>query len=126
MKLVYPLISMSLIALLAYPAHAADNRKDESEKAGAVLYRDKGCAYCHGAGGAGTKKAPPLSDLWKNKTLTTERLNDQILNGGQKMPPFRDSLTDDEVADLVAWLRARKKPEPPPADSDATPAAPPQ
>jgi len=122
MKLIHPLLSMSLIAVLACPAPAADSKKDESEKAGAALFRDKGCAYCHGAGAVGTKKAPPLLDLWKDKNLSTEKLNDQILNGGQKMPPFRDSLTDYEVADLVAYLRAKKKPEPPPAESD--PAAP--
>lgn len=124
-NLFFPLLSFGLIATLASPA-LADSKKDESEKAGAALFRDKGCAYCHGVGGVGTKKAPAVADLWKDKTVTTEKLTDQILNGGKKMPPFRDSVTDDEVTDLIAYLRAKKKPEPPPADSDSSPAASPQ
>jgi len=75
----------------------------------------------------GTKKAPALTDVWKDKSVTTEKMTDQILNGGQKMPPFRDSVTDAEVTDLIAYLRAKKKPEPPPAESDsAAPASTPQ
>jgi len=79
------------------------------------LFRDKGCTYCHGVGGIGTKKAPSLTDLPKDKTWSPERITNQILNGGQKMPPFRESLSDEEVAQLVGYLRAKTKPIPPPA-----------
>jgi len=119
------LISLGLIVAPASLLASAP-KEEESVKSGAALFRDKGCAYCHGAGGVGTKKAPALVDVWKDKSLTTEKMTDQILNGGQKMPPFRDSVTDDEVTDLIAYLRAKKKPEPPPAESDSTPAASPQ
>ena len=34
---------------------------------------------------------------------------------GQKMPAFSDSLTDPEIAQLVAYLRAKHRPAPPPA-----------
>jgi mono/diheme cytochrome c family protein len=125
-KLLYSLFSLGLIAVLASAAPAANSKKDESEKAGAALFRDKGCAHCHGDRGVGTKKAPALTDVWKDKGETTEKLTDQILNGGKKMPPFRDSVTDDELADLIAYLRAKNKPEPPPAESDSTPADSPQ
>ena len=119
------LISLGLIVVPASLLASAP-KEEESVKSGAALFRDKGCAYCHGVGGVGTKKAPALVDVWKDKSLTTEKMTDQILNGGQKMPPFRDSVTDDEVTDLIAYLRAKKKPEPPPAESDSTPAASPQ
>ena len=125
--ILFPLVFLSLIAISAVPAPASSAKTDDSVKSGAVLFRDKGCAYCHGPAGQGTKKAPELTDLWKDKTWTTEKITNQILNGGQKMPPFRDSVTDDEATDLIAWLRARKKPVPPPAEShDSAPAAPPQ
>jgi mono/diheme cytochrome c family protein len=124
-KLTCSLLSLGLIASLLSPLCHASSKDEESAKAGAALYRDKGCAYCHGVGGVGTKKAPPLADLWQDKSITTEKMTDQILNGGQKMPPFRDSVTDDEVTQLIAYLRAKKKPEPPPAESE-TPAASPQ
>jgi mono/diheme cytochrome c family protein len=116
-----------LIVLVAIPAPLSASQKNDREKAGAVLFRDKGCTYCHGIGGVGTTKAPALTSLYKDKTWTPEKITNQILNGGQKMPPFRDSITDDEVTDLIAYLRAKNKPVPPPAASpDATPASSPQ
>jgi mono/diheme cytochrome c family protein len=72
------------------------------EKSGAVLFRDKGCEHCHGVGGVGTQKAPSLVDIRKDKLWTPEKMTDQILNGGQKMPPFGDSLTDPQIAQIVA------------------------
>ncbi|WP_348261462.1 cytochrome c [Telmatobacter sp. DSM 110680] len=112
-----------LIVLLAVPSSLFAAKASEQEKAGAVLFRDKGCTYCHGVGGVGTKKAPALIDLPKETTWTADKLTDQILNGGQKMPPFRDSVTDEEVSDLIAYLRAKNKPVPPDVPSpDASPA----
>ena len=104
-----------LIALLTVPSSLYAAKGSEQEKAGAVLFRDKGCTYCHGAGGIGTKKAPALTDLPKDKIWTPEKLTNQILNGGQKMPPFRDSVTDEDVGNLIAYLRAKNKPVPPDA-----------
>jgi mono/diheme cytochrome c family protein len=86
-----------------------------AEEAGAILFRDKGCTHCHGVDGIGTKKAPSLVDLRKNKQWTPAQIANQILNGGQKMPPFNDSVTDQEAAQLVAYLRAKHRPVPPPA-----------
>ena len=121
------LLLPGLVALLSFPTQLSASSKSDQEKAGAVLFRDKGCTYCHGVGAVGTKKAPPLTDLYKDKTATPEKLTSQILDGGQKMPPFRDSVTDDEVAALIAYLRAKNKPEPPPATSqDSAPATSPQ
>jgi len=91
----------------------ASAKTKQAEQAGANLFRDKGCAYCHGATTAGTPKGPSLLDV--RKTLKTSQITDQILNGGRKMPPFSDSLNNDEVAQLVAWLRAKHRPAPIPA-----------
>jgi mono/diheme cytochrome c family protein len=118
---------LGLIALFASPSSAFAANKNDEEKTGAALFRDKGCTYCHGVGAVGTKKAPALTGLPKDKTWTPEKITDQILNGGQKMPPFRDSVTDEEVTDLIAYLRAKNKPVPPPATSqDSAPASTPQ
>lgn len=103
------------LGLILPPATAAPANTAGSAKSGAALFSDKGCTYCHGSVGQGAKKGPALISIWKDKTWTDEKLTGQILNGGQKMPPFQDSLTDDEVKDLVAWLRAKNKPAPPAA-----------
>ncbi len=119
------LIGLAALFANAVPLFAAS--KSEQEKSGAVLFRDKGCTYCHGAGGVGTKKAPSLLGLPKDKAWTPEKITSQILDGGQKMPPFRESVTDDEVIDLIAYLRAKNKPVPPPATTqDSAPASSPQ
>ncbi len=96
-------------------------KKKDAEKAGAILFRDKGCAYCHGVGGTGGKKGPDLSGLPKDKAWPPEKITNQILNGGQKMPPFRESVTDDEVAQLIAYLRAKHRPAPPTGTGSPTP-----
>jgi mono/diheme cytochrome c family protein len=110
-----------LLICTAYPTFAV-SKSEAAEEAGAVLFRDKGCVFCHGPGGAGTTKAPSLADIRKDKAWPATRMTSQILNGGQKMPPFRESLDDNEVAAVVAYLRAKHRPVPPPATS--TPPAP--
>lgn len=101
----------AVFCFAAFPAHALSESKTQAaEQAGALLFRDKGCAHCHGANGVGGKKGPDLTDLRKNKQWTPAKITDQILNGGQKMPAFREPLSDEEVAQLVAWLRAKHRP----------------
>jgi mono/diheme cytochrome c family protein len=110
-------LPLAMLILAALPAHALiGSRTRAAEQAGALLFRDKGCAHCHGAGGTGGKKGPDLTGLRKNKLWTPAKITGQILNGGQKMPSFGDSLTDEEVTRLIAYLRARHRPVPPPAN----------
>jgi mono/diheme cytochrome c family protein len=112
----FVLVFLVCAAPLLSPIVAAGANADEA--AGAVLYRDKGCAHCHGARGEGTQKAPALVDIRKSKTWTREKITQQILNGGPKMPPFADSLSTSEVAQIIAFLRSKNWPAPPPAASN--------
>jgi mono/diheme cytochrome c family protein len=93
---------------------AASHSTKADELAGALLFRQQDCAHCHGPEGIGGKKAPPLTNLHNNRVWTSEKITHQILNGGLKMPPFGDSLTDAQIAQLVAYLTAKHKPTPPP------------
>src|SRR5580704_1646050 len=105
LKLLKPLILISCLFLGFYfPAAAAAADSKSAEQAGAVLFRDKGCAYCHGATGAGGKKGPDLTGIRADKLWPPEKIAGQIRDGGQKMPPFGDSITDAEIAQLVAYL----------------------
>jgi len=112
LKASYPALIVVVLLLLALPAYALSGAK-AAEQAGAVLFHDKDCAHCHGVGGVGGKKGPDLTGLRKDKNWPPAKIANQILNGGQKMPPFRDSLTDQEADQLVAWLRAKNRPTPP-------------
>ena len=100
-----------LSAISAYPFPDSPSKADE--QAGAVLYRDKGCPQCHGADLTGNKKGPSLADIATDPAWPAEKITKQITDGGPKMPPFGESLTDPEVAQLVAYLRAKERPAPP-------------
>ena len=118
--------SLTLLSLisLSIPAAAVASKEDADAQAGAILYRDKGCAHCHGPAGDGTAKGPSLIDIRKDKAWPSEKITDQILNGGAKMPPFRESLTDEEIGQLVAYLRAAKRPAPPSSPDGSATSAP--
>ena len=107
----------TLLAFITFAAALPAQSKPNDEMAGAILYRDKGCAHCHGASEEGTSKAPALAGIRTDKNWTPEKISDQILNGGKKMPPFSDSLTDPEIAQIIAFLRSKHPPAPPPAAS---------
>ena len=110
-------VFLPLALLSATAAHPLpDSASKADEQAGAVLYRDKGCPQCHGADLKGNKKGPALADIQNDPSWPPEKITKQIADGGAKMPPFGESLTDPEVAQLVAYLRAKDRPAPPPAN----------
>lgn len=82
----------------------------------ATLYKAK-CAVCHSADGSGTSemgKGLGSPDLRSDATQkeTDAQLTDSITNGkGKKMPAYKGKLTDDQIKDLVAYIRdlAKKK-----------------
>ena len=94
---------------LSQPAPAAAFADKKAE--GAELFATRGCTHCHGNDGQGTDKGPALREL--RKKLKSDRINEQIVHGGQGMPAFGDSLKPDEVEDLVEFLRAKKWVTPP-------------
>ncbi len=74
--------------------------------AGAQLFQSTGCTHCHGETLGGTETAPTLRDV--GRRLKPEAIADQIRHGGQAMPAFGDVLTEDQVTQLVAYLRKQK------------------
>ena len=115
------LLSLALIILA--PALALASSTKPAEQTGANLFREKGCEYCHGIGAIGAKKGPALTGDFR-KTWTPEKIKNQLIMGGKKMPSFSDALSDDEIANLIAWLRARHRPTPtvpPPPPPASTP-----
>ena len=102
----------ALFLALVATGYAQVPQTQAAEQAGAVLFRDN-CARCHGANLGGTKKAPALAEIQKKKHWTEERLTNRIRNGAGKMPPFRESLSEEQIQQLVAYLRAENRPTPP-------------
>ena len=87
--------------------------------AGREMYAAKGCAACHQPNGSGNPAngCPPLA---KSDWVLAEgsgRLIRMVLNGGQGpisvngqswngvMPPWKDVLTDEEIAHILTYVR---------------------
>jgi mono/diheme cytochrome c family protein len=72
-----------------------------------VLY-ERNCAVCHGPQGQGTElgtmKVPPLNS---GAALNDpdEKFYQQINDGGKGMPPFKATLDDKQIEDLVRFIR---------------------
>ena len=68
------------------------------------------CAMCHGQDGSGntavgkSMKIPDLHSAQVQK-LSDEQLAEVISNGKNSMPPFKGSLSPDQIHDLVVHLR---------------------
>ena len=80
----------------------------------------KNCASCHGKDGRGDTKAgkkadvKDLTDAKYQASFTDEQMFKQIKEGlkdgaKEKMKPFKDKLTDDEVKAVGAYVRTLKK-----------------
>jgi len=67
---------------------------------GHALFDGQRCAQCHGVGGSGGGGAPALIGI--AKTLKPEQIYDYIKNPRATMPNFH--LSDNEIADLVAYV----------------------
>lgn len=74
---------------------------------GKTLYEQK-CASCHGIQGEGVS-APALGNAMLLATASDQFLRYAIAEGrdGTLMPSFKDSLNQDEINNLVAYLRSR-------------------
>jgi cytochrome c553 len=96
--------------LLANPSRAAD----------ALANWTKHCASCHGKDGKGQTKAGKMAGV-KDQTdaqyqagLTDDKMLAAIKEGlkegtKEKMKPFKDKLSDDEIKALIAHVRSLKK-----------------
>lgn len=105
-----------LVAVALGPAVAGE-KGDPAH--GRVLYMEK-CVLCHGGKGEGwdwARKVPkppvPVPDLARVvPELSDEYLFDVVKGGGEAvgktrfMPPFGFQLSDQEVWDLVAYMRS--------------------
>jgi mono/diheme cytochrome c family protein len=88
--------------LLSVPAKA-------DTAAGEALFKAK-CAVCHGADGKGkaAMKTPDMTSADVQKKSDAE-LSSIITNGKLPMMPPFNSLTADQVKDLVSYIRSLKK-----------------
>jgi cytochrome c oxidase cbb3-type subunit III len=108
------------LILVAFNANA-DRHADAEDRTlvrGGIVYKVY-CALCHGYEGNGIARA---SDLYKGQNLSIgpaplENYEQIIRLGGQAsglsafMPPWQDELTDEQIADVSAYLAVIRQDE---------------
>ena len=100
-----------LLTVTTLALHAADAKQNW----------EKNCASCHGMDGKGKTKAGRLADV-KDFTdpkyqegLKDDQMYKQIKdgmkdkNGKERMKPFQDKLTDEEIKALIGFVRGFKQ-----------------
>jgi len=83
------------------------DQKNKKEKEGAVsatagetVYKNN-CLACHGAAGAGGHNGP---NLQKTK-MDLDAVINQVKNGAGSMPPFKDTLSEDEIQAVSKYVK---------------------
>jgi mono/diheme cytochrome c family protein len=86
---------------------ARDNPQAQDANPSRVLFQ-RNCAACHGSDGGGkqigTLRVPSLGD-GRAVSDPDEHLFTQVRDGGGGMPPFKYSLTDEQIQDLIRFVR---------------------
>ena len=95
------------IAVLVFDSRAAA-RPAPDNAAGEQAFKSN-CVVCHGADGTGTAtgkalKAPDLNS--EVQKLTDAQIATQISDGKNNMPPFKSTLTKEQIQSLTAYIRA--------------------
>ena len=95
------------LVVLGFVSQAVARNADDS--AAAQSFKSN-CVVCHGADGTGTPtgkslKAPDLHSDAVQK-MTDQQIEDQIANGKNNMPPFKSTLSKDQIAALAVYVHS--------------------
>jgi len=96
------------IAVLGFSSRAAA-RPVPDNAAGEQTFKSN-CVVCHGADGTGSTtgkalKAPDLNSEAVQK-MTVAQMEAQVSDGKNNMPPFKSTLSKEQVQGVVAYVRA--------------------
>jgi mono/diheme cytochrome c family protein len=95
------------ILLLTHGPAATVHASAASKSRGAQLFATTGCVHCHGVAGISGGQGPSLADVRKRRKPA--EIYTQIHDGGKSMPAFGEQLSDDQINDLIKYLRSKRK-----------------
>jgi len=74
-------------------------------------YFHKICSNCHGSDAMGKQtKAPKLIDTdYIQKSFSDEEIFQTVIDGTDKMPSQRNKLSDEEIKEIIKYLRYSQK-----------------
>ena len=103
------LIGAGVLLLAAGPS--VFGQKNEGDAAKGKDKFEANCSGCHNADSEETKVGPGLKGLFKHdvlhngKKVTEDNVQAVINEGGGGMPSFAGMLTDNEIKDVIAYLK---------------------
>ena len=103
-KLIVLGLGFSLTCSLALGA----DKKGDAEKGKEVFQQ---CGVCHNADSTEKKMGPGLKGLFQNEKMTNGKkpteanVRAKVDEGGNGMPSYKEMLSDEEKADLIAYLK---------------------
>ena len=103
-------LKVSLVCAIGFGAASLLSISSWAQDAGEKVYKAK-CSMCHGPDGAGATpagKATKARDFCSDevKKETDQEWTHIIVKGKNKMPGYDKKLTDTEVKDVIAYIRA--------------------
>ncbi len=102
MRLLASILSVGLLAAVAVPAMA-----DDAE----ALYKSK-CQVCHGADGKGSPAGQKMGVRDFHSPEVAKESDAALMaatkSGKGKMPKFDGKLTDDQIKELIKFIRTLK------------------
>lgn len=102
MKVIISTLALGLLLAAALPAAAED---------AAALYKSK-CQMCHGADGKGSPAGQKMGARDFHSPEVAKETDADLIKitkeGKNKMPKFDGKLTDDQIKDLVKFIRSLK------------------
>jgi mono/diheme cytochrome c family protein len=113
------LLALAGLGLAAGPACAQQASQPAGQvENGKTLYRQVGCYQCHGYAGQGARMTGPRISRTE---FPFDSFLYQLRHPANQMPPYQAAvLSDQEAADLYAYLRQM----PPPPDPNSIPLLP--
>jgi cytochrome c len=109
------LLGMSLAVLAQDPAAKPAPKKTTTAKGSATKGKevfDQKCGVCHFADSDAKKIGPGLKGISKrgtftvnNNKFTDDTLKTWIENGDSLMPPFKDVLDEQQIKDVIAYVK---------------------
>ncbi|MBW4039027.1 MAG: cytochrome c [Acidobacteria bacterium] len=100
-------IGCAVFAIATMQPVPAVSAGSKAKMRGKELFAAQGCVHCHGPAGVGGAEGPDLQLV--RKRMKKAQIAQQIHDGGKSMPAYGDILSDAQISDLVAYLRAKRK-----------------
>ena len=113
----FPYLRLLVAATLCLGSSGASAEERGNPAAGMVTFAQN-CVICHGTegrgdGAAATGLTPKPANFWERYESTEEKQVRVVTNGGASeklspvMPSFGDSLSPEQIRDVVAYVRDR-------------------